>query len=456
MAKLKYFKLNYVIIYTVIIHTILFIYDLVHPEVFLHADRAVQRLDCIQAFLLNIRPISNLIVFLGSRGVVGDYLIQGIVYGSVGQFGVIVFQLMLLFVSIILLFKFVSLIFDSEKIALLSIVIYIHLPHTLVFPHQLLSEAIFIPLIIFSFYFLTRYLAQTMLFRDLMISAIFLGFSVLVRPLVVVWPIIVFIVMAVSKHCRFSIRHWFTYILCSILPLFLWMTFMLFSTGKFEMGSSGHSLSSNLYARVAKIAKTMPSDKQKEVQEAFLNTDKECPKTLSISQYFKFVINYPTGYVKQIAKDGFVFFAKSGVNRLVLDYFYLFPEPKKEIQDSNKGWRTKLEQQGFLATFIFYFQENSLLILITCFGLIVFFVLMLFSVCGAYCVVRQYLFNNNFKNYRCVYAILILFPCYIFAVSQFVDAMQSRHRAPAEFVLCVLFSVAFYQTFNFVKTIRKQ
>lgn len=455
MAKVKYSKLIYVIAYTIVVHTFLFIYDLMHPEVFLHADRALPRLNSIQAFWLNTRPISNLIDFLGSNGVVGDYFIQGVLYGIVGQFGLIIFQLMLFLVSVILLYKLVSLIFDSEKIALMSIGVYIHLPHTLVFPHQLISEAIFIPLVIYSFYFLVRYLAQSMLFRDLMISAVFLGFSALVRPLSVVWPIIVFIVFAVSTRCRFSKRQWFSYILCSILPLFLWMTFMLFSTGKFGMGSSGHSLSSNLYIRAVRIAKTMPSDKQDDIQAAFLNINKNESNNLSVGQYFKLAINYPTGYVKQIAKDGIVFIAKSGINRLILDYFYLFPELRKEIRNGKKGWRTKWEQQGFLATVIYYFQKNSLLILITCFGLIVFFVFMLFSACGAYFVGRQNLFRKDSKNSRCIAAILILFPCYIFTVSQFVDAMQSRHRAPAEFALCILFSVAYYQISNYVKDIMK-
>ena len=142
--------LKLLITYTAIIHAGLFAYDIFHPDVFLNADRADQRLEIINLLIAWATSGADLSPLLSEPGIIGDYIVQTVLYGVVGQYGVIVFQVALLLVSVAALFQLALLVCRSRVIASITVLLYIHLPHTLVFPHQLISEAIFNPLIILS------------------------------------------------------------------------------------------------------------------------------------------------------------------------------------------------------------------------------------------------------------------------------------------------------------------
>jgi len=75
---------------------------------------------------------------------------------------------------------------------------------------------------------------------------------------------------------------------------------------------------------------------------------------------------------------------------------------------------------------------SSIILSIAC---VLFFVISVSA--GAYKILRD-AWETNIAN-RLMTSILVIFPFYVFGMSQVVNAMQSRHRAPIEFALSILF-----------------
>ena len=86
-----------------------------------------------------------------------------------------------------------------------------------------------------------------------------------------------------------------------------------------------------------------------------------------------------------------------------------------------------MEKRGALATFTEMLRTQPGLILTSAAASLAFVAFMALALAGAF-VLR--------RNPEAL--LLAAFVVYIFATAQAVDAAQSRHRAPAEFALCVL------------------
>ena len=97
------------------------------------------------------------------------------------------------------------------------------------------------------------------------------------------------------------------------------------------------------------------------------------------------------------------------------------------LQQSDGGWRTSLEQRGALATLAGLLGAQPGLVLSSALASVLFTLLMALAVYGAVLSLG-----------RREWLLLTLFVLYVAATAQVVDAAQSRHRAPAEFALCLL------------------
>ena len=84
--------------------------------------------------------------------------------------------------------------------------------------------------------------------------------------------------------------------------------------------------------------------------------------------------------------------------------------------------------------------RNPSLTLAAAGGALLFSGLMLLAVFGAFIWLRVAP-DDTAASTRALRIMLIAFPLYVVTVSQLVDAAQSRHRAPAEFALCLLAAV---------------
>ena len=80
-------------------------------------------------------------------------------------------------------------------------------------------------------------------------SALMLGLATLIRPITMLWPIIVVLSAVFFSLGNFRRGLMIQYLGVSTLPLIIWMSFLYVATGQFSMGSSGHDIPHNLYNR---------------------------------------------------------------------------------------------------------------------------------------------------------------------------------------------------------------
>src|SRR5690349_23716350 len=87
------------------IHAAMFAYDLHHPERFLRADRAEERLQSVHSFIDALHGGGDLASFFAAHGVPGDWLPQALLYLAGGQFFVVAAQIALVLASITCVYR---------------------------------------------------------------------------------------------------------------------------------------------------------------------------------------------------------------------------------------------------------------------------------------------------------------------------------------------------------------
>ena len=392
-----------------LVHAAMFGYDLRHPERFLFADRATERIDAVRGFIDTWQSGGDLTGFVATHGVPGDWLPHALLYAAGGQFLIIAVQIALVLLSISCVYRLGEMLKLGSGGALAAAALYGLLPHTLVFPHQLASEAIFVPLLIIGF--------------ALPIGAgsgLALGAATLVRPVTLPW-------LLVHPFFEKGAARWRALFLVAALgPMAGWMGFIYIASGELSMGRSGHDLGHNLYVRAHRMAAALPEEERPEERPPGQTT-------MSLREYLAFVAQHPAAAAGHGARDLLTLGAKSGIERLVLDYFDLFPGSRAALQDSREGWRAQLEQQGVRAAFMELWRTQAGLMVVSSAAAALFAVGMLLALVGAFSWLRR-----DRRSERRLKLLFIAFVLYIFATAQAIDAAQSRHRAPVEFALCLL------------------
>jgi Predicted spermidine synthase with an N-terminal membrane domain len=400
------------VVYALAVHAAMLGYDLVQPAVFLNADRAKQRLESIQGFITAVHNGGNeLVQYLTSHGILGDYVVQGLVFGLSGQYGVIVFQLVLLFLSLFSLFRLVYLITRSKSLALSGTIIYFHFPHSLILPHQLASEAVFNPLLVIAFYSLAYALLIQQSRLPIFLSAILFGLTTLIRPVTLLWPIFTAIVLiTLFKFRKVTISS----VIIAMAPILIWMSFVWGTTGVFSMSSSGHDMPHNLYNRVWVIANQLPDEEKERVQIEYLKDGNQQEGVLSVSQYASFVFNYPVPYFEHLARDGLAFCFKSGIERVFLDYLVLSDIARNKLQSKYTGWRRQVESQGLINTLRHLFRADPKTVIVSALGSVLFAVLMVFVLLGIISIARGAMLHLWGASANALLLMIAAFPFYIF------------------------------------------
>jgi 4-amino-4-deoxy-L-arabinose transferase-like glycosyltransferase len=439
----------------VILHGGLFLYDLTHPQAFLNTDHGSRRLRFIEGMLDSSDSVAELQDFVTSHWIIGDYAFQGVVYAAVGHYGLILFQIAVTILSIYCVYGIALLLSESRKLALVTALVYMLLPHTLVYPHLLSSEAMFVPLVVFSFFFMAHYLLGQQRSLALVLAGLMIGLATIVRPVSLFWPVMALAIAVITLRSRFRIGHWSGFLLVSVLPLLLWMLFMLSSTGEFSMGKGSASLGSNLYTTVEFISETLPPAERARVQEQYVTYGvRDGREKMGIGQYLRFATEYPVPYLEHQGRAALMFFAKSGINKLTKSYLQVSPQAFSEIDDNETriSWRARLEQEGLVNAFVYYYQRYAFLVITASVAGALFAALVVVAIYGAVVLAGQY-WRERYSIYRfCMYSLLVAFPCYIFLASLSSQRLQSRHRAPAEFAIAILFGIG---AFHLVRRLQR-
>jgi hypothetical protein len=382
------------------LHAAMLLYDLQHPERFFNADRAQPRIEVIERFGALLRSGGDLSSFLASHGIAGDWLPHAVLFLAGGAPLVILAQVILALASVAWVREIGVRLGLRERFAGAAAVVYALLPHTLVFPHQLATEAIFVPLVAWSFVLVLRARPAG--------GGLAMGLASLVRPITIVWPLI-------HAACARRTGGWsrLAYVAAGLAPMALWVAFIHGQTGELSMGRSKHDLGHNLYNRVQRMA-------PEAAREAGLAPRAE-PR-VTVGEYARFVAGHPAAAAAHAGRDMMALGLKSGIERVVLDYLDLYPE-RRALQDPGSGWRKALEERGVAAALK---EIDASLLAVSAIGAALFAILMVLALVGAW----RFLATGR--------VMLVVFVLYVFATATAVDAAQSRHRAPAEFALCLL------------------
>jgi hypothetical protein len=389
----------------VALHGAMFFYDVAHPERFMRADRAGERLQAITG-LADAVQSGHAIAYLSAHGIVGDWLPQAVVYLAGGQYLLIAVQVILALASVVWVREIGLRLGLEDAKADGAALLYALLPHTLVFTHELASEAVFVPLVVLGF--------RCSLPQRGAAGGLALGLATLVRPVTALWPL-----LAASIQ-RAPYRSRALFVAAAAAPLAAWMTFVLLATGEFSMGRSSHDLGNNLYYRMQRMGATLPEAERPPVKP-------QGHTQASIGEYLHFVLAHPAAAAAHSVRDAGVMVFKSGIERVTLDYLDLFPQSRDALQQSEGGWRTSLEEEGALATLAALLRAQPGLVLSSALAAAVFTLFMVLALYGALMSARKR-----------EWLLLALFVLYVGATAQAVDAAHSRHRAPAEFALCLL------------------
>lgn len=401
-------------------------------EAFLRADRAHERWRVLQG-LLDVGAMPQLSHYFASHGIVGDYAVHAGLYLAGGRYGVILIQVGLAILSGLAVYRLAILLGLSRGKAALAMSVYLALPHTLIFPHQLVTEALHVPLFVISNWMLIEGLRKA---RPALLgwSALLLGVATLIRPITLLWPIVATAIVALSRRGRDGA----IYGCIALAPIVLWMMFIGSQTGRIGLGESDHSMERNLYERVARITSTMPTDEREAARAAYLA---EPDRKLRPLTYFSFAIEYPLPVLEHVLRDATVFFAKSGVERITLDYLALVPE-SGAIQSPQDGWRRQLELHGVAHTASYLWASFGGMLIVSIAGAVITLTLVLLAVAGVLGSLRHR--RDMDSTARWLVAALTAVMLYTFLFSQVLNAMQSRQRAPAEFALVLLATVGLH------------
>jgi hypothetical protein len=318
----------------------------------------------------------------------------------------------------------------TPKSQCLCLVIYLALPHSLVFTHQLTTEALQVPLLVLSTWLLCKSIRTGDLGR-LVSSAVLLGMATLIRPITLLWPAILLVVIAATGRKERGA----VFAVSAYAPVLLWMAFIGAQTGVFGLGESNHSLGHNLYLRTAAVAATMPKAQARAIQDEYLG--EEGHGRLGVMQFMTVALHHPLPFLGAAARDALVFWGKSGIERLTVDYLGS-DEQYKALTSVTSGWREHLDYSGPMATLRYAWGVTGPKLLLSFAGSALWIAILMLALYGAVALVRQLRARTMEPATRVAAIILITLPVYLFAFSLVVMSVRSGHRAAAEFALVIL------------------
>ena len=421
-----------VLVLAAMLHGAMLVFDLSHPDRFLAADRANTRLAAMEGFQRSIEQ-GTALSYLVSNGIPGDYVPQAWLFALGGPTSVILGQIALFLISLYCVIQLATEMLGSQRWGAVAGVIFVLHPHSLVFTHQLSPEALFTPLVVMSFYFYARYFfGRPDSAWWLLAGSVLLGLATLVRPVTLLWPLML---AAGTLVIMRRLQPALLIVTASLMPVVVWAMVVHSQTGEVSLGESSHDLSSNLYRRAEHIAETLPPGEKDSVMT---NLARHQDKRLGVLGYGSLALQYPGAFAQHVVRDALVFAGKSGIERLVVDYLALAGDARASFQGSESGWRRVLEQDGLLAALRQVYRQSPVTVVTSLLGLVLQVALMLLAVYGAWVWLRNMNTNRWTAPKRVMAWAIVLFPVYLFATSLAADAVQSRHRAPSEFVLLIL------------------
>lgn len=412
------------------VHLLFVALDVRYPSAFLRADRAPERLDAILA-LGQVHGWNDLVSYLGNHGNLGDYAPQAVLYLLGGKPVLVGSQILLMLFSGLCAYRLARMTELSGRASCAAAALYLVSPHSLVFPHQLATEALYVPLLVISTW-MTCEAIRRMSSRAMMWSALLLGFATLIRPITLLWPPVIALGLKQIRSRHFAV----TFVSAAYLPILVWMAFVWQQTGTFGLGESDHSLSVNLYGRIEAIAAALPVEEKEAITNQYLRGVGR--NQFSTPEYFSFALHYPVPFLTYMGRDAIIFLCKSGVERITVDYLANDQQASSLQVPSGDSWRQHLDKYGTLAAVRYGWKVLGVSFLISAATSVLQAVIITLAAIGTVRLIVLAREQTLAAVSRLAGFVVVATPVYIFIFSLVLIATQSRQRAPAEFALAIL------------------
>jgi 4-amino-4-deoxy-L-arabinose transferase-like glycosyltransferase len=418
-----------------IIHTALLILDAASVDGFWRADRASQRFHAMRNLIESSHDYSAFIACLVKQGILGDYGLHAVLYSIGGPMTVIMFQVLLAMAAALCVTYISWRAFHSKNIAVMGGMLYVLLPQTIAFPHQLLSESISNPFLIFGTAGVLHALERPRNTWSWALAGLSMGIAGFVRPALILLPLVAAGLLVWLDRAR--LRSWQTgiFALSGLLPFLLWGIFMLIHTGKFGPGQSTQDLGLNFSQSTAKVLLS------EGVAQANGSAPDWLPARLTLGEYLHYVGTHPKGFANLYLKNTLVMLSDSGIGRLYVDLLGIGAKERIRLQDPVFGWRAQLTNHGPLSMLKQGWSMAPGTISAGVLGAAGFALVNIGMLFAYVALLRRNspLTNpTNTLQQRWCLAFLLVIPIYVLGTSQAVAYAPSRLRSQGEFAWALL------------------
>lgn len=419
-----------------VVHGTLFVYDVRHPEAILQGDRAAQRHQRILEFV-ELSPSEWPSYFL-QHGLPGDYLPHAVLYGLFGRLGLILIQVGLAFLSVVLVHRIAARWTGRRTVADVAAAALAFLPHSLAFPHLLMSEALFNPLLILGVYLVVRGTdRQRVAGGSTWAGALIFGLASLIRVIGAMVPFLLAPAVALGvTRWRRRIGVGAGFVLIGLAPVLLWMSFVRAGTGEFSLGQSSFSLPYNLEVRVERMDVRTPES---------LAVDDTGTHGVTVGEYLEIVASNPGAYWKIVRSDLINFWANPGVSKLFFNYLSLGGD-LRGADRSLLGWRSVMDESGLRAAVWHVWTTAPLVATVLLVSVGAWGAFLVFALPGAIHFSRS---EDVSVAWRISTLLVVL--AFWLVNANISGIARSGHRSPVEFLLATAFAigvVGFYERFR--------
>ena len=398
------------------IHSLMLIYDSYYPDVFLFGDRSEQRWQKVEGILHHQGDFWATLV---KNADPGDYLYQAFIYALSGRFGLVLFQVVLGFGTVVCTVYLARYLGLSDRTARLAGLVMILMPGSLWQPHTLVTEAIYNPVVACAALLLVRFMLdpqRSSATRYLYAGLLMVGLASSIRHQFSAFPF----VLAAYFICRPALRK--MRFLLPILPLsFLfagaWTAIVFGHTGSLKAPPSDHDFGTNLYNRIARVA---------EIDQFRLGTLETAEGRISIAQFGSYVAAHPTAYLRTLATDGANLLLNPG-SIIVLTRYLPFG-PKAE--DSNL-WTNLRDRANFREVLESVFEFGVAFVASILVMEVIWLACLLFAALGAI----QFFSAPQDRDSRLFLLILLVYSLSVLFAS---GSIRWQHRTPVDFILGLL------------------
>jgi 4-amino-4-deoxy-L-arabinose transferase-like glycosyltransferase len=377
---------------------------------------------------------ASFVACLVKQGIVGDYGIHAVLFAIGGAPAVIFVQVLLAIAAALCIVYIAWHTFLSRNLALAGGLLYALLPQSIAFPHQLLSESIANPFLIFGTAAAVYAIQSQRQAPIWLLSGLAFGVAGLVRPALMLLPLIAAVLLWWFGR-GIAIRKAALLAASGIAPIVLWCTFMLLLTGRFGPGESTQDLGLNFSQSTAKV---LMSEGQVSVDGHAADM---LPPRLTAGQYLHYVALYPKGFANLYAKNVMVMVMDSGIGRLYVDVLGYGAEERLQLQDPAIGWRAELTNHGPLAMLKSGWRLAPGTMIAGVLGAIG-FAMVNIGMAFAYVILLRrgspLSDPGTALAPRWCVAFLLIVPLYVLATSEVVAYAPSRLRSQGEFAWAIL------------------